>query len=179
MRKTFVRLLSLSIFLSGVFAVLHQICPWRIGGPESEVWESISEIQSLRLGVQLFRLDRNRYPDTVDEYLEAYPPASPNAITDNYGKRYHLRLVDSDLGVIVYSAGPNGIDEGGYGDDIVGTGDEVEKVYRCPEFFPCPTVCENVSHIVMVVGLFTWTMTALYLIYATLLLVIQKLFPAS
>jgi general secretion pathway protein G len=78
--------------------------------------------------LEAFKRDQGRYP-TREESLDVLVDPSPrgrylishHAITDPWGHTYVYRPPDphQQQGLVLYSIGPNGIDEGGKGDDIV------------------------------------------------------------
>jgi general secretion pathway protein G len=87
-----------------------------------------ADLGGLLQALEAFKKDHGRYP-TPDESLDALIDPSPgrgyvisrHAITDPWGHVFVYRAPGpkQEGGLMVYSRGPNGIDEGGAGDDIV------------------------------------------------------------
>lgn len=178
MRKVLVRLLVVSIFFTGASAGIQRICPWSIDGPAAPVWKSVNEIYTLKNGIVMFWLDHERFPTDLDEYYRLQPPVSSSNTIDNFGNKYLYRLTEGDPRFIVYSAGPNGLDESGLGDDIPSDGEESQYEFNCPQYYPCPSYCEYTRTAAFGAAILSWAATIFYMIYSVLLAAVRVMFPS-
>lgn len=95
---------------------------------DTKQMDARARLKSLHQALDLYKAKHGVYP-TADQSLTALidQPDSlgyltgPHALIDPWGARYVYRSLDPQRGggLQVYSRGPNGIDEGGRGDDIV------------------------------------------------------------
>jgi hypothetical protein len=73
---------------------------------------AVARITALELIARAHYLESGRWPKTLDEFVSAITPA--NACLDPFDPtRKKLRLLEVDGGVVIYSVGTNGRDEGG------------------------------------------------------------------
>lgn len=91
------------------------------------------DIANLSQAVGLYRDDHGDVP-TESQGLEALlsgpPPLIDKLPKDPWGKPYLYRRTPSKPGFEIHSAGRNGLDEGGAGDDVT----LADKVYRCEDY---------------------------------------------
>ncbi|MEM7430937.1 MAG: type II secretion system protein GspG [Pseudomonadota bacterium] len=117
-------------------------CPIWVHSPEHRISAVQIDIGTLEAAARLYRLDHGHYPTSIDvliekEYFERLHSKDP------WGNRY---VVTTGPGVpIVYSPGPNGIAEGGAGDDVT----IEDRDYDCPDFYRCQTACEHIRDILL------------------------------
>lgn len=72
-------------------------------------WEQEFELSKLAAALMLFRVERNRYPATLDELAPAYLKSISR---DRYTGAPLVYRIEAD-GCVLYSVGPNGRDDGG------------------------------------------------------------------
>jgi general secretion pathway protein G len=93
---------------------------------DTKEMQAKQDIGFIRQVLERYKKDHGRYP-TAEESLNALVDPSPagryfiskHAIIDPWGHAYIYKPSNwrQDEAVVVYSRGPNGIDEGGAGDD--------------------------------------------------------------
>lgn len=173
MRKRSVQLLVVSVLFTVASVGLQRICPWSVDGPAAPVWASVHEIHTLKNGIVMFWVDHERLPTDLDEYYRLQPPVSSSDTKDNYGNKYLYRLTEGGTRFIVYSAGPNGLDESGFGDDIPSDGEESQYEFNCPQYYPCPSYCEYTRIAAFGAAILSWAATILYIGYSVLLAAVR------
>lgn len=98
--------------------------PQILGG--AKVSQTKNDLQTVEGALQLYYTQKGQYPDNRDVYALVTPSGSldkPSAVQDAWGNDYVL-LTPSEFNgqpvdYLLYSFGPNRIDEFGAGDDIV------------------------------------------------------------
>lgn len=87
---------------------------------------------------------------------------------DTWGRAYIYRVISGSPGYIIYSAGRNGIDEQGGGDDIT-TGD---KIYSCEEYGKgCP---REISYIVRLIALLSMAVSLCVFVICLAIAIFQR-----
>ncbi|MGQ0552338.1 MAG: type II secretion system protein GspG [Planctomycetota bacterium] len=83
------------------------------------------DLGSIRAAMSVYKADQGSYPSTTEDLVKPLLPNFPKGClsqqevpTDPWGNAYRYRLGDNGKPVL-WSLGPNGMDEGGGGDDIV------------------------------------------------------------
>jgi len=125
-----------------------------------------NDVSALNQAIELYKLDNHRYPsenegliallkneksNTDLNYIKRLPP-------DSWGSAYIYKLTKK--GFKVYSSGPNKIDEGGLGDDVVSW----KKEYRCEDFNDCMLPTEKLAFFMFPISLFLSVLSALVLL---------------
>lgn len=98
--------------------------PAAAAGPDAKVQAARDELDRLRAGLTVFRLEHNRYPAELRELAQPdndypfgyLPDHQRGLVNDPWGRAFVYRLTPE--GCELYSVGPNGADEGGKGDDV-------------------------------------------------------------
>ena len=94
---------------------------------ETKTMQARQDLPSIYGMLEQFRKDHGRYP-MAEESLEVLIDPAPGgkyfvahrAVVDPWGHSYIYRPPGGNVGApAVYSAGPNGVDDGGHGDDVV------------------------------------------------------------
>ena len=91
--------------------------------PYDLVQRHLGEISA---GMTVFKISEGRYPDSIDDLVKPladYPEGclgKAQAPMDPWGNPYRFRL-NARGKPFLWSAGPDGVDQGGEGDDIVKT----------------------------------------------------------
>jgi type II secretory pathway pseudopilin PulG len=114
---------------AALLAILAALIAWlavRPGGSTDAKGKTIARLEVLRIALHEFHTRNQRYPteseglapltDEATGVLEADPPYSAIAL-DGWGRSLVYRLTGEGMPVL-YSTGPNGIDEQGAGDDL-------------------------------------------------------------
>lgn len=71
---------------------------------------------------------------------------------DHWGRPYIYKVLDLKAQkFVIYSAGPDGIDNGGGGDDVIGG----EKQYKCELYGACKTVVDYANYALSIATLLT------------------------
>jgi hypothetical protein len=89
--------------------------------PEERVQEDLAQISA---GMTVFKISEGRLPDTIDDLVKPLPNypegclARSEAPVDPWGNPYRFRLNEKKKPVL-WSTGPDGIDQQGTGDDIL------------------------------------------------------------
>ncbi|MBU0753611.1 MAG: type II secretion system protein GspG, partial [Planctomycetes bacterium] len=85
-----------------------------------------TDLAALSNGCFVYKIEYNKYPQSLEELLkptEDWPNgffSAENLPVDPWGNGYQYKnLEGTDKNYIIWSLGPNGVDEGGKGDDIV------------------------------------------------------------
>lgn len=82
------------------------------GTPQDWVY---SKLLSFEGGIELFRLERDSLPPSLNALEPEYVRKLPD---DGWGNAFVYRVLPGSAGYLLYSRGRNGIDESGGGDDI-------------------------------------------------------------
>ncbi len=179
--KKKILIISLPLLLAGGVFILELFCPFTIVDYKINKVR-YGDIPALTTAIERFALDTKRYPTTKeglivlvnkpDEFnLETWPYIK-KVNTDPWGNDYIYKLEkQKNVNYFVYSKGPDGVDnQGGY-DDIVNW----EKEYKCNYYGTCPTLCDSVQSIYMLILLISWIILVLFVIYATINVIIKKI----
>ena len=85
--------------------------------------QALDDMGKIKAGLTIFRIANKRYPESLAELVEPHPDY-PNGFmgtlelpSDPWGNGYHYRLDGKKP--VLWSAGPNGSDDNGEGDDVV------------------------------------------------------------
>jgi hypothetical protein len=73
---------------------------------------ALGECVRLALACKLYKQDKGEYPGTLQELVPDYIPELPD---DPFSEGYFIYKRRGDGGFILYSVGPNGVDDGGKG----------------------------------------------------------------
>ncbi len=152
---------ALSLALSALFLALSHLCPMQLHGPDDYIHRIQAEIRFLGSVVTIYRRDHSQYPDDLADLADLIDISrASDRPLDPFGGEYIYRVEPTGTGFIIYSAGRNGVDEVGEGDDILLSG----KQYDCPVFYRCRTVCEGARDAVFIGALLLWITTGLTLL---------------
>ena len=88
---------------------------------------------SVAFALAAFKKDNGQFPARLDDLAPKYLPTIPNDLFSDKPLIYRLE----DKGYLLYSVGPNGIDDGGHGQDDEPRGDDLP--IRMPVFSTPPT----------------------------------------
>lgn len=170
-RKNLIRSALLSITLAAVVVVLLFVCPQQYGHSRTDRARH-GDIRALSSAVNLFRLDSGRYP-TTEEGLDALI-AKPAALLPNWRQYFERLPVDpwgndyiyrnearNGVDFVIYSRGPNGIDDNGKYDDVVNW----DKKYDCALNYKCPTACDYSQRVAFVSALVSWCVTFFMIVF--------------
>ncbi len=155
MRRVCVVFLAFSLALSAVFLVLNSACPMLLHGPSYVIQRTQGDIRLLSAAVEFYRLDHHDYPEALTDLVEKeliyalYP--------DRWGSDYNYRVEPDGADFVIYSSGPNRVDEFGGGDDVMLSG----KEYGCPVYYRCPTFCERVRDVAFIGAVVFWPVSVL------------------
>ncbi len=159
MRRMCVVLIAVSLILSGLFLVLNSACPMQLHGPGQVIPRTQADIRLLKDVVMFYRLDHHEYPGALNDLVDA--EIIHDLHPDRWGSDYVYRVEPDGADFVIYSSGPNRIDEFGAGDDVVLIG----KEYGCPVHYGCPTLCERMRDVAFLgAGLF-WLFAMLGLLF--------------
>ena len=95
---------------------------------DTDEMKARQDLRIIHQVLERFRQDHGRYPaqsESLDVLVDSSPGGqylvSRHAITDPWGNAFVYRAPDPSQKIppVIYSRGPNGIDEGGHGDDIL------------------------------------------------------------
>lgn len=111
-------------------------------------------LEMLREAVAVFKRERGVLPSSLQELVPRFLPHMP---ADSWGQNYVYRVGDGKF--LLYSAGLDGRDELGAGDDVTSK----EKSYSCDAYaINCPPEWRGVSAIA---GLLLSILGSLHLVY--------------
>ena len=92
---------------------------------EEDPFETVQRhLGEISAGMTVFKISEGRYPDSIDDLVKPladYPEGclgKPEAPVDPWGNPYRFRLNDKKKPML-WSMGPDGVDQGGESDDIV------------------------------------------------------------
>lgn len=129
---------------------------------EHGTWKikTILEIETIETSIDLFKIDYNRVPNETEgldilldkKYLL-------NAPKDFWGNEYSYHTDGKHFQI--YSVGPDGIDSGGLGDDVVSW----DKKYDCKLYNDCLTVRNYIFRIFAIITLILTLISIIALLY--------------
>jgi general secretion pathway protein G len=132
--------------------------------------KSKSDIRTLNTAVKLFRKDHERIPSAAEGLSRLVNPSRLGKVQyldrlpkDHWGNSYIYRVVDINKRFYIYSAGPDGIDNEGKGDDVV----LEDKGYNCELYHDCSTTNNYVNRMFIMIMLITFILTLLVILFRT------------
>jgi general secretion pathway protein G len=136
------------VFVSSCWTTIALMAPLDRGYEQRKAAYSI---QAYMTAMELFANDYHRLPTETEGLRVLVEPPGDNSSRRSYlqglrrdpwGSAYIYKVTDaSHRAFVIYSAGPNGIDEEGANDDIIAG----PKDYPCAAFSTCPTASDYVG----------------------------------
>jgi hypothetical protein len=122
------------------------------------------EIKSISDIIVLTAKDSHHIPRDMKELDEVFNEISENsharAPLDHWRRPYVYKVIDAQASrFVLYSAGPDGIDNGGDGDDVVGG----SKTYNCELYYSCLDAKDYASYVFFFSGVLV---LAIWIAYA-------------
>jgi len=84
---------------------------------DTKIDKTFSDLDALRTGLSLYQARHQRYPSEAEGLSVLAPDFVARISRDPWGSAYAYRLVRPES-YLLYSAGADGLDEGGAGDDV-------------------------------------------------------------
>jgi type II secretion system protein G len=125
-----------------------------------------SDIRTLNAAVYFYRKDHGRIPGSAEglsglvnsvgmnQYLDRLP-------VDPWGSNYIYRPADFNKSYDIYSAGPDGIDNEGKGDDVV----LEDKRYNCELYYDCWSENDYLNGVFVLIMLISFILILLVTIF--------------
>ena len=113
---TLIEMLSVMVIIALLTAII--VSGMSVATRKSDVNRARADLEKLRKVIDDYKLNNGAYPGSL--------PSAPGVTNDPWGQPYHYAMpgVDPNSGqptlslYTLYSLGPNGVNDGGKGDDI-------------------------------------------------------------
>ncbi len=153
-------LISTAVTALAVLAMF--ICPWELVNYRTDQ-ARYGDIPSIKTSLAVFRIRHGRFPNKEEglkalfekphDSLHKWQQIMREIPEDPWGNDYVYKINDKAAdGFVVYSYGPNSLDDSGGHDDVVSW----DKEYSCELNYECPTLCDHLLSILILMAPISW-----------------------